>query len=89
MKDAKEDERSARFKCAIAYIDEKGKEHIFEGKCEGKISTEIRGETDFVYDYIFMYGNQNKTFAEISSDEKNNVSHRKNAVDKLLKYFEE
>lgn len=89
MKDAKEDERSARFKCAIAYIDENGEKHIFEGTCEGKISTEIRGNTDFCYDYIFMYKNQDKTFAEISLEEKNKVSHRKVAVDKLVKFLNE
>ncbi len=89
MKDAKGDERTARFKCVIAYIDASGEKHIFEGTCEGKISNEIRGKTDFCYDYIFMYGNQNKTFAEISLEEKNKVSHRKLAVDELVKFLKE
>lgn len=87
MKDAKDNERTARFICAICFIDENGKKHIFEGICEGKISTEVRGNTDFCYDYIFLY--KDKTFAEISIEEKNKVSHRKEALNKFIKYLKE
>lgn len=86
MQDAKEEERTARFKCAICYIDEKEKINIFEGICEGKISYEIRGDNEFCYDLIFMYGN--KTFAEISEEEKDKVSHRRKAIDKFVEYLE-
>lgn len=85
MKDAKDDQRTARFKCAICYIDEKGKSHIFEGMCEGKINNEIRGNNGFCYDLIFLY--KDKTFAEISEEEKGKVSHRRKAIDKFLQYL--
>ena len=86
MKDAKENERTARFTCAICYIDEKGEKHIFEGVCKGEISKEIRGNNGFAYDMIFLYGD--KTFAEISSEEKDKVSHRRKAIDKFMGYLE-
>lgn len=87
MKDANENDRTARFICAICYIDEKGKINIFEGKVEGKISNEIKGNNGFTYDMIFEY--EGKTFAELSSEEKDSVSHRRNAINKLLIFIEE
>lgn len=87
MKNAKDDERTARFICAICFIDKNGKNHIFEGICEGKISTEIRGNTNFCYDYIFLYNG--KTFAEITIEEKNQVSHRREALNKFIEYLKE
>ena len=85
MKDAKEDERTARFICDICYIDETGKKHIFEGICEGKINKEIKGHNGFAYDMIFMYGD--KTFAEIPEEEKDKVSHRRKAIDKFIEFL--
>ena len=85
MKNAKENERSARFVCAICYIDGLGNVHTFEGKCEGNISTEIRGSNGFMYDMIFEY--KAKTFAEMSEDEKDMVSHRKNALDQFVNFL--
>ncbi|MBQ7981786.1 MAG: non-canonical purine NTP pyrophosphatase, partial [Oscillospiraceae bacterium] len=67
------------------YIDENGAEHYFEGKCFGKIGYENRGTNGFGYDPIFMYGD--KSFAEISAEEKNKVSHRALALKKLKEYF--
>lgn len=86
MKDVKDSERTARFKCAICYIDEKGENHIVEGICEGKISYEIRGNNGFCYDLIFLHGD--KTFAEISEEEKDMVSHRRKAIDKFIKIIQ-
>lgn len=83
VKDTKK--RSARFKCVICYIDEQGKEHFFEGVCEGTISFEPRGDNDFGYDPIFLVGD--KTFAEMSQEEKNKISHRGLAIDKLYEYL--
>ena len=85
MKNAKENERTAKFICAICYIDNQGKIVTFEGICKGNISKELKGENGFDYDRIFLYGNQ--TFAQMSGDEKDKVSHRRKAIDKLLKYF--
>ena len=73
--------RTARFVCVICYIDENGKETLLRGECEGFIGKEMRGNNGFGYDPIFMIGN--KSFAEISSEEKNKISHRANALKKL------
>ncbi len=78
---AEDDKRQAAFVCAMCYIDENGKEHIVKGECKGKIGYEMKGENGFGYDPLFMYGE--KSFAEISPDEKNKISHRANAL-KLL-----
>ncbi len=81
-----EEKRTARFVCVICYIDGEGKEHFVRGECEGKIGFENRGENGFGYDPIFMYGD--KSFAEISAEEKNRVSHRAVALEKFRKMFE-
>ena len=79
------EKRAARFKCVICYIDERGKEHFFEGACEGTISFEPKGDGDFGYDPIFLVGD--RTFAEMSEEEKNKISHRGLAIDKLFEYL--
>lgn len=76
-------ERSANFTCSIALIS-KNEKQIFTGKCYGLIDKEERGNNGFGYDPLFYYPAAQKTFAEMSSDEKDKVSHRANAV-KLLK----
>lgn len=86
MKDVTdENKRTARFKCAICYIDNNGEKHIFEQSCEGVIATETHGDNGFGYDPIFMVGE--KSFAELSSDEKNLISHRGKAVKELVEYL--
>lgn len=85
MEEAKEEQRTAKFVCAICYIDESGKEHIFEEFCEGSILRQPRGENGFAYDSIFLY--QDKSFAEMSEEEKNGVSHRGKALRKMAEYF--
>ncbi len=69
-----DEKRTAAFICSICYIDKDGKEHFVDGRCNGKIGYEPKGENGFGYDPIFMYGD--KSFAEISADEKNKISHR-------------
>lgn len=78
-----DEKRTARFICCICYIDEKGEKYVVKGACEGKIGYEKRGTNGFGYDPIFMYGD--RSFAEISAEEKNRVSHRSAA----LRLFEE
>ncbi|MBR2705112.1 MAG: XTP/dITP diphosphatase [Clostridia bacterium] len=87
LKDVPDDKRTARFRCVISYIDEEGKEHAFEGICNGKIAHEPMGEDDFGYDPIFMVGD--KSFAQISQDEKNKISHRGRAIDKWVAYLKD
>ncbi len=85
LKDVKD--RSARFICAIALVDEE--EHVFEGVMEGSIGYEAKGENGFGYDPIFVVPQYGKTSAEISPEEKNAVSHRGKASRKLLEYLKE
>lgn len=73
--------RSARFVCTICYIDNSGKKIIVRGTCEGKIGTKPEGENGFGYDPVFMYNG--RSFAQLSSDEKNSVSHRADALRKF------
>lgn len=84
MKD-KEDRR-ARFRTVIALI-EGETEHLFEGIVEGEIIREPKGNSGFGYDPIFVPAGYNETFAEMTADEKNSISHRGRAVAKLIEYF--
>jgi XTP/dITP diphosphohydrolase len=78
-----EDERTARFYCALA-VALPGKETItVAGTCEGRILEEQRGTNGFGYDPIFYVPEKRCTMAELSSDEKNKISHRANALKKL------
>ena len=87
MKNVEEGKRTARFRCAMCYIDEKGEKHIFEGVAEGKIGYEPIGRNGFGFDPIFIWNN-NKTFAELSREEKNQVSHRGRAITKFLEFLD-
>lgn len=80
---ADEEKRTAAFVCAMCYIDENGREQIVRGECRGRIGYEMKGENGFGYDPLFMYGDS--SFAEISADEKNKISHRANALKLLCK----
>ena len=80
------EKRSAHFNCTIALINN-GNSMIFEGICNGIITEKEVGENGFGYDSLFFYPELNKTFAELSSEEKNKVSHRANAVKKLTDYL--
>ena len=86
MQNVPEEQRTAKFVTAVAFIDETGQEIILEGECAGKIGFEKRGTHGFGYDPVFMYGE--KSFAELSPDEKNAVSHRGKAFRKLYAYLE-
>lgn len=75
------EKRTARFVCVICFIDENGTETVIRGTCEGYIGTEPLGDNGFGYDPVFMYGD--RSFAEISAEEKNSVSHRADALRKF------
>lgn len=78
--------RTARFKTVISlYLNEQ--QHFFEGSIEGRIITERRGIDGFGYDPIFIPDGHDKTFAEMSAEEKNAISHRAIAVGKLADYL--
>lgn len=83
--EGKEDRR-ARFRTAIILI-EGGEEHLFEGRVEGEITCEPAGCGGFGYDPVFRPEGYEQTFAEMSADEKNSISHRARAVAKLVEYL--
>lgn len=83
--EGKEDRR-ARFRTAIILI-EGGEEHLFEGRVEGEITHEPAGCGGFGYDPVFRPEGYEQTFAEMSADEKNAISHRARAVAKLVEYL--
>ena len=83
MKNIEDYRRKAFVKCAIAYYD--GKNFIIgKGSIEGKIALEKRGNNGFGFDEIFELPN-GKTYAELSKEEKNEISHRKIAIKDLIK----
>ena len=80
------EERKARFKTVIALCLD-SKRHTFEGIVEGTISTCPVGQNGFGYDPIFIPEGYKETFAELSAEEKNRISHRGKAFEKLLKFL--
>ena len=79
-------DKTARFRAVISLI-LNGKETLFEGVCEGRIINEKRGEQGFGYDPVFIPDGSDKTFAEMSLDEKASYSHRARATEKLVAFL--
>jgi XTP/dITP diphosphohydrolase len=89
-------QRDASFECVLAIAVPRGPALIYDGRCEGLVSTELRGDQGFGYDPLFYYTPFGKTFAELSHLEKNGVSHRgkammelKNELNKVLGWLEQ
>ncbi|WP_294406717.1 XTP/dITP diphosphatase [uncultured Clostridium sp.] len=76
-------ERGAQFVCQIAMFDEEGKYYTVRGEVRGYILEELNGEGGFGYDPLFFYEPLDKTFAQLTSEEKNEVSHRGRALKEL------
>ncbi len=83
-----EENRSATFKTVIG-LHYQGEDFLFTGICRGTIIDEKRGDKGFGYDPIFVPEGYDKTFAEMSTAEKNAVSHRGNAIKKLVEFLKE
>lgn len=78
--------RTARFRTVIALV-RKGKEYLFEGRVEGRIVDQLRGTQGFGYDPVFEVEDTGLTFAEMGPDEKNRLSHRGRATEKLISFL--
>ena len=78
--------RRAAFRTVIALIDEYGT-HLFEGSVVGEITEERLGGQGFGYDPVFLPAGQTKTFAQLTESEKNSMSHRGRAIQKLASYL--
>lgn len=83
------DSRKAQFRTVICYIDPNGNDHYFEGIIHGEIATAERGSNGFGYDSLFIPQGHTRTFAEMSEDEKNSISHRALAVRKFSAFLRE
>lgn len=75
--------RGARFRCVLVLASPDGKEAIVEGSCRGRIGFEEKGKRGFGYDPLFFLPKLGRTMAEISLQEKNQISHRGKALRKL------
>lgn len=81
-------ERSAQFRTVIALIIN-GEEKLFNGVVKGRISTEKLGDSGFGYDPIFIPEGFSESFAQMSAEQKNSISHRFRATEKLSNYLKE
>ncbi|MCH5329616.1 MAG: RdgB/HAM1 family non-canonical purine NTP pyrophosphatase [Alistipes sp.] len=79
-------DRRARFRTVISLILD-GREYLFEGRVEGRIAEEPSGAEGFGYDPLFIPDGYSKSFAEMSAEEKNEISHRGRAVRKLVEFL--
>ena len=82
-------QRQAQFVCVITMVTPDGKVIQSRGEIHGELTREARGENGFGYDPIFYYPPLGKTTAELSSEEKNQVSHRANALKDFYKKLKE
>lgn len=89
LKDFPEEERTACFVTVAALVDPAtGREETVRGICCGRIISEFRGDNGFGYDPIFYLPEKGKTFAELTTEEKNKISHRANALKKMKKILD-
>ena len=83
----KNSKQNAYFKTSISLTVIDNQNLIFNGKIEGKISEKAKGRFGFGYDPVFIPKNYNKTLAELSTKDKNEISHRSIAVNKLINFL--
>ena len=80
LKGVPDEERTARFRAAVAIATPEGETVLVEGTCEGRIARDARGENGFGYDPIFYLPDLGLTMAELPASEKNRISHRAKAL---------
>lgn len=84
-----EEKRQAKFVCVMAWIDQHGVEKVVRGEAQGIILESLSGEGGFGYDPLFYVKDTGKTYAELSSEEKNKISHRAKALQGIRDYLEQ
>ena len=89
MKDVPDEQRPCRFSCCVALARKGTPVLVAEGKAEGLLLRAPAGANGFGYDPYFFYPPLGKSFAELTSEEKNSVSHRRAALDALRKALDE
>lgn len=88
LKNVPDDKRTARFVCAMAIVFPDGSNEVTRATIEGIIGHKIMGSNGFGYDPIFFVPELNKSTAQLSMEEKNKISHRGKALDKIKKILE-
>ncbi|EGQ2880114.1 XTP/dITP diphosphatase [Staphylococcus pseudintermedius] len=83
-----EENRAARFVCVISMTTATGETTTFKGTVEGEITLSQIGENGFGYDPIFSIPERQKTMAQLTAEEKSEISHRRKAIDQLKAYIE-
>jgi XTP/dITP diphosphohydrolase len=89
LSDIPQNQRTARFRCVIVLKTGISSYITSEGTCEGSIGFELKGKKGFGYDPLFIPAHETMTFAELSSDKKNKISHRGKALDQLRRKLHE
>lgn len=88
IKDVAQEKRTARFRCVIAIVVPERETFYCDGVCEGIIGTDLIGDNGFGYDPLFYLPQFDKTMAQLSMEEKNNISHRGKAFHSALPILE-
>lgn len=85
------EERGAYYTCALALVEQDGAEHVFEARCEGHLIEAPRGSGGFGYDPAFVPEatgpEDDRTYSELSQEEKNRISHRGAAARQLIRHL--
>lgn len=87
MRGIPDGKRAARFVCVLVLLGPAGGEQVFEGRCEGVLAPEPAGGGGFGYDPLFIPAGFDRTYAQISEDEKNGISHRGRAWAQLAAWL--
>ncbi len=89
LKEVEMEKRTARFVCAVAISDPSGNYRVVSGKCEGRIGLQLEGTGGFGYDPLFIPIGSDKSFAQLTAEEKNSISHRAHALQKAREIIDE
>jgi XTP/dITP diphosphohydrolase len=87
MRDVPADRRAARFVCVLLLLAPDGAEHVFEGRCEGVLARSPVGGKGFGYDPLFIPDGFDRTYAQLTEEEKNAISHRGRAWAQLAAWW--
>jgi len=81
------DDRYAEFRSVIGYCAPKSEPKVFLGRVEGQIALEEKGNLGFAFDPLFYVEEEGKTFGELTTEEKNQFSHRRNSLQQFINWY--
>ncbi len=88
LREVPPEQRTARFRCAMAFVEPQGQAHVFHGTLEGIIADRPAGSSGFGYDPIFVPRGFEQTLAQLGDSLKNEMSHRARALQSFLEWFD-